>query len=405
MRIKYQSMKGGSLQGTTLAVRVIRSTAELEQERLLWKAWPGHRDSDLDFYLMVLRSRLEVISPYVLVLYRNGLPLSIWIGRLEQTHLTFRIGYLSVCRPNVRLLSLIPWGRRGDESTECSQALIAEVLRLLKDGEFDVANLGFVDAHSILCRLARELPGTLSRDVLPSRSAHWKMDLAGNIDEIYRRFSSDYRGQLRRKAKKLIAEFGENIRVVCLREPSDVERIVEDVELVAKKTYQRGLGVGFSVSDETWNRLRFQAEKFWLRAFILYIEDQPCAFWVGALYDGVFYSDYLGHDPAYDRHSIGTFLTTKAIESLCSEGGKQIDFGPGDSRYKRQFGTSNSEELSIFIFAPSLKGMVLNCGRTIFGCIDWILREGFKRTDIPQRIKKMWRKRATEVGQFVATPK
>lgn len=401
MAIQY--LEGGivpleMVSSPTGAIRVIRSEAELERERALCGLWPGHRDADLDFYLAILRSRPDVLSPYVLILYRDGKPQTMLMGRIEHTRLDFRVGYLSLLRPRVRMLSVIPWGLKGDASAENTNALITELCANLRAGDFDLAVLSFVDAASPLCELARTIPGFLSRDSSQPTNAHWKMDLAGDIKEIYRRLSSDHRGQLRRKVKKLGAEFGDKVEVRCLRDPADVRFVLQDVEEVARKTYQRGLGVGFSAVDEVKGRLQLQAEKGWLRAHILYIEGKPCAYWVGSLYEGVFYSDYLGHDPAYDKHSVGTFLTIKTIEELCREGAREIDFGPGESRYKQQFGTCKTDETHVYIFAPTFKGVALKVGRAISGRIDRTVRLTLERTKLLQRVKKHWRTRAAQQG-------
>lgn len=383
----------------TLTVKVLQTVSEVEQERALWTRWPGHRDSEIDFYLMILRSRPEVLSPYILVAYQNNCPQAMLIGRVEKRRLDFRVGYFSVLRPSAQILAFIAWGLRGDASPESSQALVEEILKSLRRGEADAATLTFVDVNSSICKLGKELPGALSRDFHTSANVHWRMDLAKSIDEVYARFSSDHRGQLRRKAKKLVAEFGDKVRVACLRDITDIERIMQDVEQVAKKTYQRGLGVGFSASEEMRNRLDLQAEKSWLRTYLLYIDETPCAFWVGSLYDGIFYSDYLGHDPTYDKHSVGTFLTMKTIEALCAEGAKGVDFGPGDSRYKQQFGNSRTDETTVYIFAPSLKGIALNAGRTASGFIDSTVKRTLGRAQLLPKIKKLWRKRASHHNQ------
>jgi hypothetical protein len=316
------------------------------------------------------------------------------LGRIEKAHLDLRVGYLSVVRPKVQMLSLIPWGLRGDESPETSRVLIEEILKSLRRGESDVAVLSFVDANSPICKAATELTDSWRRGFQASQSVHWRMDLPSDIEGVFARLSGDHRGQLRRKAKKLVAKFGNDVRVVCLGEMPDVGCIMRDVEAVAQKTYQRGLGVGFCVSDEVRNRLQLQAAKGWLRAYVLYIQEKPCAFWVGALYGGVFYSDYLGHDPDYDEHSVGSYLTLKTLEALCQAGAKRVDFGPGDSRYKQQFGTSKCEETTVCIFASTMKGVTLNLGQTVFGFTDAVLKKALQCTQLLPKVKRLWRRRA-----------
>jgi hypothetical protein len=48
----------------------------------------------------------------------------------------------------------------------------------------------------------------------------------------------------------------------------------------------------------------------------------------------------------------------------CEEGIPRMDFGLGDAFYKQRFGTEGWEEASVFIFAPTLRGLVFNVLRT-----------------------------------------
>src|ERR1700683_2864939 len=61
-------------------IRIARDFAEVESLREAWSRWPGHRDSEIDFYLMILRSYPEVLRPHVIALYRNEQPEAILIG-------------------------------------------------------------------------------------------------------------------------------------------------------------------------------------------------------------------------------------------------------------------------------------------------------------------------------------
>ena len=142
------------------------------------------------------------------------------------------------------------------------------------------------------------------------------------------------------------------MKVSCYREPGELDDVIPQVEEIAKKTYQRGLGVGFQDTEEIRRRLRFCAEKGWLRVYVLHLGDLPCAFWIGTLYHGCFCSDYLAFDPNFGAYSPGTFLLMKVVEEFCGAGVKEIDFGPGEGRYKEQFGNLPSNEASIFVSHP-----------------------------------------------------
>ena len=82
-------------------------------------------------------------------------------------------------------------------------------------------------------------------------------------------------------------------------------------------------------------------------AYVLYVADAPCAYWIGNRYQNVFYGDFVGYDSSYGKYAPGKFLMLKAIEDFCQEGIREIDFGLGDATYKQGFGDSQWEEARI----------------------------------------------------------
>lgn len=74
----------------------------------------------------------------------------------------------------------------------------------------------------------------------------------------------------------------------------------------------------------------------------------------------------MGFDPKYQRWSIGSFLLMHFIEQTYRHFGEigEIDFGPGNHRYKREICNHQFIEASVTIFAPRLKWMAVNLLRT-----------------------------------------
>jgi CelD/BcsL family acetyltransferase involved in cellulose biosynthesis len=92
-----------------------------------------------------------------------------------------------------------------------------------------------------------------------------------------------------------------------------LDHLFHDVEEIARKTYQRGLGVGFADTTRMRQRLELAARKGWLRAYLLYLGERPCAFWIGMLYGDTFVSDYTGYDPDLRQFSPGIGLVMRMI--------------------------------------------------------------------------------------------
>jgi hypothetical protein len=389
----------------SIEVRIARSLEQVEALRGSWTTWPSHRDSDIDFYLMILRSYPEVLRPHVVALFRDGKPDAILVGRLERKRLTFRIGYKPVFRPKARCLTFVYAAIHGNASQENTRVLLREVMDSLKTDEADLAMLEFVPLDSPLYQVALGDPGILSRDVRPSAQGHDVMMVPDSIDEVYRRMSSDRRIETRRRVRKLQSHPAGEPRFVCYRGESELDHLFRDAEAIAKKTYQRGLGAGFADDSAVRQRLGLAAEKGWLRANLLYIGDRPVAFWIGMLYNGVFVSEYMGYDPEFRQVSPGMVLIMHVIEGFCNRANgdevKELDFGLGHAEYKGALCSKSWLEAPIYIFSPTLKGLTLKLMRTTTRIADGIARRVLGSTQLFRRLKKMWRNRLARKAKAV----
>jgi CelD/BcsL family acetyltransferase involved in cellulose biosynthesis len=373
-----------------ITTRVIRSEAEIEEIRPLWTGWQRHPNSDIDFYLMIHKLRPNVVRPHIILLYEDGQPRTMLVGRIERGHVDCSIGYKSLIAPKMQIMSFVHGGLLGDASGEAGDAIVAAIMQTLEAGDADVARLHFLGADSTIFSAMRERVGFLSRDRFPMTQQHWRIELPGTMVELYAGLSGDHRWELKRKSKKLLAEFPA-ARVECLRKPEQLERIFTDAEQIAKQTYQRGLGAGFIDSAEMRRIVELEIGQGWHRTYLLYINEEPIAFWIGNVYGDTFHSSHLGYLTKYDKYSPGTFVMVKALEEMLAEGLKVVDFGLGDARYKQRFGNFSWEEMSVQIFAPRLRGVAVNALRTPIMGADRMARTILQKTDAMARVKKLWR--------------
>jgi len=379
-----------------LMVRILRTVAEVEEFRSVWTAWRGHRDSDIDFFLMLLESREEILHPYVVVVYRNGVPDAMMIGRLERRQLGYGVGYLHLFRAWTRIFTFQYGALRGNDSDENCAEIIRAILNSLKSGEADLALLDHPRSDSALYKRALSIPGFLSRDRVIDMRPRRMMRLPATMEEVYLGLSGKHRKHLKSEAKKLRAEF--HLNTCCVRDVEELARITPKVEEVAKKTYQRGLGVGFEDTPRMGALLRLYAKKGWLRIYVLYAADTPIVFWIGAVYDGWFYSDCTGYDPHYRDYAPGAFLFVQMIEDFCREGLQGIDFGLGDADYKKRFSNESFEEATVYLFAPRAKGLLLNALHTATSAADIGIKRVLSRTQLLMKVKRLWRDRLAQKG-------
>jgi len=391
-------MEQGAFPG--LSVKVLKTFAELEEMRGLWSTWNKHPNSDIDFYSMVLRSGGEVRTPHVMVCYEGGYPQAMLIGRIENSCIELRLGYKSLWHAPVRQLTLIYGGALGNLSAVHCGALMNEVINTLERGQADLAFFNHVDADSELCVAATKLPRLLSRDNVPARVAHRGMTLPGRVEDVYRRLSPKVRKNIKWQARKLVSDVEGSIDVRTFSQLAELDCMMGAVERVAKKTYQRALGVGFTDDPAMRQRFRLEAESGRLRAHVLYIRGEPAAFWIGSLYRDTLHSDFMGYDPVYSKYSPGMYLIMRVIEGLIAQGGNDhpayIDFGLGDAQYKELLGDRCWRERPVYIFAPTMRGIVVNVCRTLVALTDQTLKQLLNKTHLLQRAKTLWRIKARE---------
>ncbi len=233
---------------------------EVSSLRSAWEKMQWHPNADIDFYQLVARSRSEILRPHVISVLRDGVVESILVGRLELKAVDARLGYGRFAFPTVPCLAFLYGGMMGNRSLENSIVVIDSILESLKrnEGTFAIFNSLEVDSH--LFRLGLKSPGVLCRDYVPTASLHRSLNLPEDFEDVSRAISPKTRKNLKWQAKKLLSDLDGEVAVRCFSSASELEQMIEDVESIAKQTYQRGLGVGFVDDGLTRARLRMSAE-------------------------------------------------------------------------------------------------------------------------------------------------
>jgi hypothetical protein len=378
-------------------IQILKTRAEIEGIREFWHACNPGRDADLDFYLFFVDLRSEVRRPHVVVLYDGDVPKALLAGRLEDARMSIKFGYLNLPAPTMQLLQFVHGGWLGDTSNANAELLIRSVLHSLKTGEADGAVLHYADISSPLFRCAKVLPRWYCSDHAVSPQIHRFRDFSDKAEGVLANLPTKQRYNLRSRARKLTQDFP-NTRIERISEVDELDRLVANAESVVSKSYQRGLGVGFSATPFVRSRLEFEARKGWLRAYILYLDGQPCAFWIGSLRNRVFVSDYLAFDPAYAKYGPGLYLIVQATNELLQDPSgaavERIDFGIGDASYKARFSNRERQEAVICMFAPAARAVAINALRSGVGTANDAAKKAMG--PLADRIKRLWRMRVTE---------
>jgi hypothetical protein len=379
-----------------LSVHIAKSISEVNRLRDTWEKLQWHPNADIDFFLTIIACRPEIINPHIFVMSQEGQVKAMIVGRIEKICLNFRLGYKTLAKPKVRQLNIIHGGILGDTTDETAKPFLNHIMEYLKKGDIDVVYLDHVRTDSYLYSLAKKQPSIFCRDLLPLINMRYQADVPESTEMFLKSISGKHRRSIHRLERALEKEYSGKIALKSYSDEKDVERLCIDTEVVAKKTYQRGIGTGFYGNMENRKRLALEAQKGWLRSYIAYINDEPSAFWIGTLYDKTFHLTFTGFDPVYKKFELGTSLFLKMVDDLCKQDVKKIDFGFGEAFYKQRFGHKAWEEASMYIFAPTLRGISINLLRTLTRGTVQFLKSVLTFSGIEQKLKTFYRKRLTK---------
>jgi Acetyltransferase (GNAT) domain len=381
-----------------LTIRIARSVSEVEEIRETWTKWQSNPTSDIDNFLSMVHYRPEIQRPHVMLVCRDGRADSLLVGRLEHTKISFTLGYHKLFQPNVRVLCFTHGAFLGNQSVENSQFVTRELANCLSRGEADVARLEYVEKDSTLFESVKSTPAFLCRDHFTPTQPHGCLRLPNTFKEFMGTLSRKERHNLRRYAGRVESDFPQKIRIQCFRGEGQLDDLMRDTEQIAKKTYQRALGVGFRDNFETRKLLKTAAQKGTLLACVLYLENYPAAFMIGVQYRQALHGTAMGYDPRFTEYSPGSLLLIHWIEDAFAPAASQrvaeIDLGPGEARFKRSLHNHVRNESVVYICAPTAKGIVFNFQRTLSYLVDQSARKLFPSSVVLEKVKKIWRSRA-----------
>jgi hypothetical protein len=374
--------------------RIARTLGDVEGLRPLWDAVPWQREeAEHEYFLTRVRTRPDVIGPFGIVVEDGGQPLAGLAGRVESRRLSTAVGYKVVYAPRVRLLQVVDGGivATGAEAL----ALLVEAVRAVLDRrEVDAVALPALPIDSDLYRAFAALGSPFQRQHLIAPWTRRRLVLPSTFEEFVASRSSNTRWRIRREEKRIAAELGAELEVLVVRDAGQLERLVGDVDRVARSTYQRLLGAGFSDTPEQRALARTGLEHGWLRGYLLYHRDAPIAYWLCSVHGETMLIRTAGYDDAWAAHRVGIHLLMRVIEDAIADPTLRIlDFGPGDAAYKQQFSNESWQERNLLVFAPTLRGLRINAVRTAVLASAQLARRVLDAGRLTDRVRSGWRRR------------
>ena len=377
-----------------MTIGIFKAFEELEAVRTDWEKWQSHPNNDFAQFKMICGLRSEVESPCVAVIKQDGQPNALLAGRLEHTQFAPSIGYTRPMSISARVITILHQGVLGQMDDEAAVKSVEVLWSLLRSGMADAVEFHYLSDDSALLKALRlHRPGWLCQKQ-PRWAIHWEMNLPDGAF-IERKVRAKHRTGIRRKERDLEAAFPGKVSWRWMSRFDDISGLCGRLEEVAAVAYQRGLGSGFRDNEEFRRRLTLFAGRGQLRVQLLEIDGRIRAFWYGFLYRDVFHLSETAYDPDLSKYEVGTMIFIRLNDELVKEGVRKLDFGIGDAPYKRRFGDRSWKEGTVWLFAPTAKGVVLRSYSGLSTTVDQFGRKLVEQMGALNRFKTNWRRRLT----------
>jgi hypothetical protein len=347
----------------------------VEELRPVWKTWTHGLDTEIDYYLHNLRNDPTILHPYVLLVSLDGIAQAMLVGQVTKRKMSTFISFVHVRGPEARVLEIINGGRLGRPSSAIDKMLALQLFRVIESGEVDLLCLQRLPLQSELLQEIQKLSGFLMKRI-PHIFCYSSVSLTAPLGETPPALAGKVRREVRRKAGILQRAFPSKVRFQCFAHPGGVDVGIRDASAVAITTWQHYLGCGLLSTPQIAESLRFCASKGWLRVYVLYVEDIPCSFLIGQLYNNTFYCQHAGYNPDFARFSVGSLLTAWALDDLATSGVQQVDLGEGGQEHNRRLGCQLCREGTVHVYSRTLRGF----WASMFFSLTYIVRVGGRKT-------------------------
>jgi len=318
--------------------------------------------------------------------------ISIWTARLEKIGLPLRLGYLRLGCLHLKGLVVTTGGILGDDSEQACRILLKCASQVMMENHLDVIVLSHLRCDHTLFELAAStFPPWYCRDWGVVPSIHWRMSLPSSFDLILQQRRKKHRYWLKRLPKVLEDDFPGQVRIRQFKDLVEVGEFCRDADIVARSTYQRQLGEAFRADAEHTERCKLFAEKGAFRGYILYITNEPRAYWMATINQQTLYLNSTGYSPDMKKYELGTVLLMRLFADHCGTTIDKVDFGLGGAAYKERFGDESFYEATVRIYKASPRAVLANILAGTNERASSGIRTLLSKLGLLQRIKTFWR--------------
>lgn len=343
-------------------LKVFLSEEQVQEIKESWAPFRNSPDSNWDLYWSSLRDRSESTGPYILSVYNENRLSGMLVGRVEKGQVILRVGYLLLLRlPVQKIIVSSIQTLLQEDNEELLRRMVSRVVGDLRRRLADVAVFDFIPEDSKIYQLLKEmkLPNRM-RENVSERRIHWYLNLPASFNE----YQHKHKGFMQ-KVRKFERAFEGRFQYRMFNGVDEIDEFCSAAEVVAQKTYQRALGVGFLNTQEDRGKMMAAATQGSWLAFLMLLDQKAVAFWSGCRFGTSVFLWWTAYDADYQEFSPGLVSFARMAECLIADGVTRIDFGGGDAAYKERLCTESQWEEKIYIYAPTVRGMVAKGVRSL----------------------------------------
>lgn len=372
------------------------SFKEIEAIRPIWEQMQCSEsipvlNAHIDRYLAFVESMKEKVRPYVIILYHDGDPKAMLIGRIEKRRITCRVGYAKIFKPSLHCLTIVYGGILGQPDEDVGAVLVRELVNILRRRKASMIFFNHLRTDSYMYKAVRSVSGFWGRNHFPIIQRHWETRIPRSSDEMKKLISRKRQRGINRCVKNLEKVSGP-MKLDCYRQKKDIDLFVRMASQVSSSSYQKGLGCGFVGDLLTLSILNQLQRNGWLRAYVLYAGKEPIAFEYGCVIGDRYFADSAAYDSRFRAYGPGIILQVRIFEQLALENGiVAYDFGFGDAVYKQQFGDVSWTEASVYMFANALFPIVINLIDSSMRLLSVGTATLMEKIKLTSKIKRSWR--------------
>jgi CelD/BcsL family acetyltransferase involved in cellulose biosynthesis len=274
-------------------------------------------------------------------------------------------------------------------------------MNVLRRGQVDVVLFNHLKTDSFIYHIARKAPGLFCRDLIPKAEQHWCMSIPDNMDRFWEACSHNRRKKLRKYTRKLEKRYPGQVKMVTFSRQEEVAEGLRIAADISADTYQRAFGGGLVDDAPTRAIFKEAAKNGWLRIYILFVADEPCAFKSILKYGRTCFADVTAYSPEWMDWNVGSILFLKIVEQICGDPVvDSLDFGFGDSQHKQVGDSRQWAEASVFIFAPRSFPVFVNLIRTLTLAMSMLAQHAVNGLGIHNLVQRYRRRRITRKRGF-----